>query len=135
MTNIDENVKAYLIACLVSGIHVEYDVREFMVGIVEHMNSLPERTYWAIGDEDGVIIHDKYDAPILSLIYNGQTLKFTMFQTDEFVATEMHRDAGLMLLNVLGFIRDLDLEAYPECARNMTSVRPNQHDDNEDWSL
>ena len=134
-TIINDNVKAYLVACLVSGIHVEADPHEFMTGLVSHMNGLTERLYWATGDEDGVILHDKLDMPILSLIYNGNTLKFSMFETDDFLELGMHRDAGLMLLNILGYIREEGLQCEPECARTVQTVVPPSSDNIEDWSL
>ena len=36
---IDNYVKTYLIACLISGIHVEYDKEIFLSNLVDHMNS------------------------------------------------------------------------------------------------
>ena len=103
---IDKFVKSYLVACLVSGIHVESDPHYFMTGLVTHMNGLKDRIYWATGDEDGVILHDKFDVPILSLIYTNNVLKFSVFEQDEFLQHGMNRDAGLMLLNIIGYIRD-----------------------------
>jgi len=133
---IDNNVKAYLVACLVSGIHVEADPHEFMTGLVSHMNGLTERLYWATGDEDGVILHDKRDTPVLSLIYDGATLKFAMFETDEYLEMGMHKDAGLMLLNILGYIREEGLECEPESSRVFkTVVPPSSSGSPDDWSL
>lgn len=134
-TIIDTNVKAYLVACLVSGIHVEADPHDFMTGLVSHMNGLSERIYWATGDEDGVILHDKLDTPILSLIYNGTTLKFMMFQTDEYLSEGIQKDAGLMLLNILGYIREEGLDCEPESARVFKSVVPPSSKPSDDWSL
>jgi len=130
---INDNVKAYLVACLVSGIHVEADPHEFMTGLVSHVNELTERTYWATGDEDGVILHDKLDMPILSLIYNGTTLKFMLFETDDYLEMGMNKDAGLMLLNVLGYIKQEGLEHGPECIRKTHDVTTT--DTIDDWSL
>ena len=135
-TIINDNVKAYLVACLVSGIHVEADPHEFMTGLVSHMNGLTERLYWATGDEDGVILHDKLDIPILSLIYDGATLKFMMFETDDYLEMGMHKDAGLMLLNILGYIRETGLECEPECSRRVSTIIPPPSSDSlDDWSL
>ena len=135
-TVIDNNVKAYLVACLVSGIHVESDPHEFMTGLVSHINSLTDRLYWANGDEDGVILHDKNDTPVLSLIYDGQTLKFMMFQTEEYLATGLQKDVGLMLLNVLAYIREEGLKCEPESSRiYRTVVSPSSQESQEDWSL
>ena len=133
---IDENIKAYLIACLVSGIHVETESAEFMCGLVGYMNSLPERLYWAVGDEDGIILHDKLDNPVLSLLHDGSILKFSMLDNDEFLGSTIHREAGLMLLNILGYIRELGLDCEPECARRITTViSPQETEIAEDWSL
>ena len=135
-TIINDNVKAYLVACLVSGIHVEADPHEFMTGLVSHMNGLTERLYWANGDEDGVILHDKHDSPVLSLIYDGATLKFMMFETDEYLEMGIHKDAGLMLLNILGYIREEGLDCEPESSRvYRTVVPPPSSTSPDDWSL
>ena len=135
-TIINDNVKAYLVACLVSGIHVEADPHEFMTGLVSHMNGLTERLYWANGDEDGVILHDKHDSPVLSLIYDGATLKFMMFETDEYLEMGIHKDAGLMLLNILGYIREEGLDCEPESSRvYRTVVSPPSSTSSDDWSL
>ena len=133
---INDNVKAYLVACLVSGIHVETDPHEFMSGLVSHINGLTERLYWATGDEDGVILHDKLDMPILSLIYNGTTLKFMLFETDDYLEMGMNKDVGLMLLNVLGYIKQEGLEHGPECIRKTHDETPTDTTDTiDDWSL
>ena len=135
-TIINDNVKAYLVACLVSGVHVEADPHEFMTGLVSHINGLTERLYWATGDEDGVILHDKLDMPILSLIHDGMTLKFMLFETDDYLETGASKDAGLMLLNILGYIKEEGLECEPECYRNIsTMVPPTSSESIDDWSL
>lgn len=133
---IDDNVKAYLVACLVSGVHVVADPHEFMTGLVSHMNGLTERLYWATGDEDGIILHDKLDTPILSLIYNGTTLKFMLFGTDDYLGMGINKDAGLMLLNVLGYIKQEGLEHGPECIQKTHDVTTaGMTDTIDDWSL
>ena len=133
---IDSKVKAYLVACLVSGIHVEDDPHEFMTGLVDHMNGLIERLYWANGDEDGIILHDKHDVPVLSLTYSGQTLKFAVFEQDPFLEMGMNRDAGLMLLNILGYIRERGLTCEPEAFRvDRSIVPPPSSSSAEDWAL
>lgn len=134
---IDDNIKSYLVACLVSGIYVEDDPSDFMTGLVDHMNSLTERVYWANGDEDGVILHDKFDVPVLSLIYSNNVLKFQIFSQDEYLETGYNRDAGLMLLNILGYIQQRGLESQPECTRTYTTIIPpsSQTESADDWSL
>ena len=137
---IDNYVKSYLLACLISGIHVEYDQASFLTNLVGHINSLEDRTYWADGDEDGVIIHDKYDLPVLALRYNGQTLKFTLFTSDDPNDHEFNTNAGLMLINIIGYIKELGIEHEPECMRVETVlIPPEQHAGQtirpEDWSL
>lgn len=132
---IDDNVKAYLVACLVSGIHVEDNPNKFMTGLVEHMNELKDRIYWAIGDQDGVILHDKYDVPVMSLIYDGATLKFSVFEQDNFIDTGMQKDAGFMLLNILNYIRERNLACEPEVAYRAAKMHASAQTDQDDWSL
>jgi len=137
-TVIDPTVKSYLVACLVSGIHVEDDPHEFMTGLVDHMNGLVERLYWANGDEDGVIIHDKHDVPVLSLTYSNDVLKFAVFEQDSFLELGVNRDAGLMLLNIIGYIREKGLACEPESHRVQRTIVPppsSQSSSAEDWSL
>ena len=136
---IDDFVKSYLIACLVSGIHVESDPHFFMTGLVTHMNGLKDRVYWATGDEDGVIVHDKFDAPVLSLTYNNNVLKFMLFEQDEYFQEGLGKDAGFMLLNILGYIRDEGLQCEPVAMKTMRTVVPPTSSDEtttqDDWSL
>lgn len=138
---INDFVKSYLVACLVSGIHVEADPHFFMTGLVDHMNGLKDRVYWAQGDEDGIILHDKFDLPVLSLVYSKNVIKFTMFeQNDEYLELTSNKDAGFMLLNILGYIREQGLECQPEAMRHMKTVVPPPSTQNEtttqdDWSL
>ena len=136
---IDDFVKSYLVACLVSGIHVESDPHFFMTGLVTHMNGLKDRVYWATGDEDGVIVHDKFDAPVLSLTYNNNILKFMLFEQDEYFQEGLGKDAGFMLLNILGYIRDEGLQCEPMAMKTMRTVVPPTSSDEtttqDDWSL
>ena len=136
---IDDFVKSYLVACLVSGIHVESDPHFFMTGLVTHMNELKDRVYWATGDEDGVIVHDKFDAPVLSLTYNNNVLKFMLFEQDEYFQEGLGKDAGFMLLNILGYIRDEGLQCEPVAMKTMRTVVPPTSSDEtttqDDWSL
>ena len=133
---IDDFVKAYLVACLVSGIHVEAEPHDFMVGLVDHMNGLRDRVYWAQGDEDGVILHDKFDMPIMSLTYKDNVLSFMIFDQDEYLELGMNRDAGFMLLNIIGYIRDSNLPCEPVAMRqSKIVVPPPSQQDQEDWSL
>ncbi|HIJ11308.1 TPA: hypothetical protein HA278_04585 [Candidatus Woesearchaeota archaeon] len=111
-TLLDEKTKTYLIACIVTGIDVVYDPREFMVGLVDHMNSI-ERPYWTEGDEDGVIIHDKYDQPILSVMYTGQRMIFGSFEEDPFTAIQSRQNTAFAVLNIIDYLRKLELEFCP----------------------
>jgi len=133
---INDHMKTYLIACLVSGIHVEQDQETFLPDLITYMNSLEERTFWAVGDHDGVIIHDKFDVPILALRYNGKTLKFTVFTQDGEETPETNVVAGLMLINIIGFITELGIEHQPECMRvAKTQVSTTTQISPDDWAL
>jgi len=109
---IDEKVKTYLVACLVTGIDVEHKPDVFMAGLVEYMNKI-ERPYWTEGDEDGVIIHTKHDVPLMYIMYNGKRMTFKAFDGDEFSAFDSKKDIGYSLLNVIGYLNDLDLKFRP----------------------
>ena len=59
-----------------------------------------------------------------------------MFETDEYLEMGMHKDAGFMLLNILGYIRDEGLECEPESSRvYRTVVPPPSSTSPDDWSL
>ncbi len=109
---IDEKTRTYLTACLVTGVDVQYGQEEFMKGLVSHMNMI-ERPYWTEGDGDGVIIHDECDQPFLMLMYNGQRLTFRTFDQDEFTAMNTSKNIGFSLLNILDYIRTMNLEFCP----------------------
>jgi len=109
---IDEKTKTFLIACLVTGIDVSYDKIEFMRGLVDHMNSV-DRPYWTEGDEDGVIIHDKHDRPLLCIMYSGTRMTFNTFDQDEFTILETQTSTGFAVINIIDYIRTLELEFCP----------------------
>ena len=134
---INDFVKSYLIACLISGIHVEADPHLFMTGLVDHMNSLKDRIFWATGDEDGVILHDKFDIPILSLIYKNNILKFMIFEQEDSYEQGVNKDAGLMLLNIIGYMRDEGFDCEPVALKSASTVVPPPYHTTgqDDWSL
>ena len=102
---IDKKIKSYLVACLVTGIDVtDAKASELMPDLVSHMNST-ERIYWSQGDEDGIIIHDKNDVPLLYVMYNGNRMTFNAFDLDEFTAVESQKEIGYALLNIIGFLQ------------------------------
>ena len=111
-TIIDKQTKTFLIACLVTGIDVEYDKGDFMTGLVGHMNST-ERIYWTEGDEDGVIIHDKHDQPLLYIMYTGKRMIFRTFGEDEFTAMDSRANTTFAIVDVIDYMRTLDLEFCP----------------------
>jgi len=141
-TLLDEKTKTYLIACLVTGIDVKYDAREFMLGLVDHMNSV-ERHYWAEGDEDGVIIHDKHDQPLLSIIYTGERMIFNAFEEDPFTAVAQRTNTGFAVINIVDYLRKLELEFCPsilgseaKVAQDQTVKSDDTSDTNpEDWAM
>ena len=141
MTNdiLDEKAKTYLIACLVTGIDITEDSATLMNGLVGHLNST-ERVFWAEGDEDGVIVHDKNDVPILYLTYTGTRLKFNMFEKDEFLEIGTNKNLGYALLNIIGYFQDKGYEFGPSILgseANVVAGMTNTNDNTkpEDWSL
>ena len=101
---INEKVKSYLIACLVTGIDVESKPDALMTELVDHMNSA-ERHFWADGDEDGVIVHNKHDVPIMYIMYNGKRMTFRAFEEDDYTAMINRSDMGYALLNIMGLLQ------------------------------
>ena len=137
---IDERVKAYLVACLVAGIDVSCDQHEMMTGIVNHLNQT-ERMYWAQGDEDGVIVHDKHDIPVLYVMYDGTKLSFRAFEQDEFLERGANKNLGLAVLNIIGYLQDNAFDFGPSILgseAHVVSHIQEQETDNtepEDWAL
>ena len=109
---IDKHMTTFLIACLITGIDVESSPHELMTELVTYMNSA-ERIFWTEGDQDGVIIHDKNDQPILYVIYNGKRMTFRTFDHDEFIAIESKTNIAYALLNVIGYLRSKELQICP----------------------
>ena len=142
MTNdiLDEKSKTYLIACLVTGIDIAEDSATLMNGLVGHLNST-ERVFWAEGDEDGVIVHDKNDVPILYLAHNGTRLKFNMFEKDEFLEIGTNKNLGYALLNIIGYFQEKGYEFGPSIlgseAHVVAGITPDTGDTakSEDWAL
>lgn len=137
---LDEKTKAYLVACLVAGIDVKEIPSILMKGIVDHMNST-ERFFWTQGDEDGIIVHDKNDIPLLNILYNGTRMTFTVFDQDEFDALGNNKGIGFALLNVIGYLQknayDFDPSILGSEAHVVESAANKQRKDNnpEDWAL
>lgn len=136
---IDDNVKSYLVACLVTGVDVTEDKNILMPKLVEHMNTT-ERVYWAQGDEDGIIVHDKNDMPLLYLMYNGKRMTFRAFEQDEFDAMNTQKEIGLALLNILGFFQIEGLEYGPSVlgseSRVVANINNTQNNtDPNDWAI
>lgn len=111
-TLIDEKTKTYLIACLVTGIDINYDKPTFMNGLVDHMNKV-ERPYWTTGDEDGIIVHNKHEQPLLLISYDGARMIFRVFEEDEFTAMNTREDTALSVLNIIDYLRNLEVPFCP----------------------
>ncbi len=137
---IDNKVKSYLIACLVTGIDVESKPNVFMTELVEHMNST-ERHFWTEGDEDGIIVHDKHDVPVMYIMYNGRRMTFRAFEEDDYTAMINQSEMGYALLNVIGFLQSKNLEFQPSIMGSEKYVvehltQEQSTDTNpEDWAL
>ena len=137
---IDQKVKAYLVACLVAGIDVTCDQNELMTGIVDHLNQT-ERVYWAQGDEDGIIVHDKHDLPVLYVMYNGTRLSFRTFEQDEFLERGANKHVGLAVLNIIGYLQDNAFDFGPSILGSEAHVVAHLQQDKtdnskpEDWAL
>lgn len=140
MTVLDEKAKSYLIACLVTGIDVVEKPAVLMSGLVDHLNST-ERVFWAQGDEDGVIVHDKNDIPVLYVIFNGERITFNAFEQDEFSAFGPNKMIGFALLNIIGYLQDNAYDFSPSILGTEASVvsqmmnTTNKDEKPEDWSL
>ena len=137
---IDNKVKSYLIACLVTGIDVESKPDVFMTELVDHMNSA-ERHFWTEGDEDGIIVHNKHDVPVMYIMYNGRRITFRAFEEDDYTAMINKSEMGYALLNVIGFLQSKDLKFQPSIMGSEKHVvehlsQGHSSDPNpEDWSL
>ena len=136
---IDEKIKAYLVACLVTGIDVESEPDVLMTELVDHMNST-ERIFWTEGDEDGVIVHNKNDVPVMYITYNGRRIRFRAFEEDELDSINKHSEMGYALLNIIGFLQSKDLSFQPSIMGSERHIVETVgtltgHDSSEDWSL
>ena len=138
---LDEKAKSYLIACLVTGIDIVEDSATLMDGLVGHLNST-ERIFWAEGDKDGIIVHDKNDFPFLYLAYNGTRLKFNLFEKDEFTELNTNKNLGYALLNIIGYFQEGGYEFGPSIlgseahvVRGITNTSNEDDTNQEDWSL
>jgi len=134
-TIIDENTKSYLIACLVAGIDVIESPSILMNDIVKHLNGT-ERHFWAEGDEDGIVVHDKMDVPFMHLRYDGKTLRFGIFDLDEQSVFTANKMIGFALLNIIGYLQTDAYEFSPSIFRSDDfSTEKEDNTDPEDWAL
>ena len=135
---LDEKTKSYLIACLITGIDVVENPEVLMNDLVDHLNSA-ERVFWAQGDEDGVIVHDKHDTPVMYIMYSGDRMTFNTFDQDEFLVLSTNKMLGFALLNIIGFLQSREYEFGPSIlgseAHVVAGVLPQSDTDPEDWSL
>lgn len=137
---IDSKVKSYLIACLVTGIDVESKPDVFMTELVDHMNSA-ERHFWTEGDEDGIIVHNKHDVPVMYIMYNGKRITFRAFEEDDYTAMINKSEMGYALLNVIGFLQSKDLDFQPSIMgseKHVVEHLAQEHSTDtepEDWAL
>ena len=133
---IDRSVKSYLVACLVTGIDVTARPDIFMNELVDHLNSI-ERIYYATGDEDGIILHNKIDIPILYISFNGRRLTFRALDEDGFSAFETKQEIAIALVNIIGFLKEKDYKHMPSILNaEMYQTADTDLDDNqEDWAL
>ena len=140
MTVLDEKAKSYLIACLITGIDVVEKPTVLMNGLVDHLNST-ERVFWAQGDEDGIIVHDKHDTPVLYVIFNGERITFNAFEQDEYSAFGPNKMIGFALLNIIGYLQDNAYDFNPSILGTEASVvsqvmnATNKGENPEDWAL
>ena len=139
-TILDEKAKAYLVACLVTGIDVVEAPSVLMTGLVDHLNST-ERMFWTQGDEDGVIVHDKHDTPLLYVMFDGKRMTFNAFDQDEFDAFGNNKMIGFALLNIIGFLQENAYDFGPSIlgteAHVVEHLATQKADDTkpEDWAL
>ena len=134
---IDEKTKTYLMACMVTGVDVTYDKVEFMNDLVPYLNK-SERLYWATGDEDGIIVSNKSGEPLLLINYTGTRLTFRVFEEDEMTHLETRKDTALLMLHIIGFMRELNLEFCPSIlgSERLTAVGDDNSDTNpQDWAM
>ena len=138
---INEQVKSYLIACLVTGIDVESKPDILMNELVDHMNST-ERQFWTEGDEDGIIIHDKHDTPIMNILYDGKRMTFRAFEEDDYTSMITRPQLGYALLNIIGYLQAKDLFFQPSVMGTEKHVidrvlqqTTTDDTDPEDWAL
>ena len=137
---IDEKTKAFLVACLVTGIDVTEVSPILMDGLVTHLNST-DRVFYAVGDEDGIIVHDMADNPFMYLMYNGHRLTFTLFGEDQFLTFDTNKIIGYALLNIIGYLQNEGYDFKPSILGSEAHVIENyvakekEETTPEDWAL
>jgi len=136
---INDKVKSYLVACLVTGIDVEHKPDAFMAELVDYMNST-ERHFWTEGDEEGVIVHNKHDVPVMYVRYNGKRMTFRAFEEDDYAGMMTEPDMGYALLNIIGYLQDKGLDFRPSIMGSESHVVEHLVTDttdpnSEDWAL
>ena len=103
----DEN--RYLANMLAYGAKVQleesHSENQFMVLMVEYFNKNNERSYYAIGDIDGVVLHTSDDNPLMILTLKQDVLNFNLIDVGAVLENKsLSSAAGYMALNVVGFL-------------------------------
>ena len=135
-TIIDKNTQTYLVACLVAGIDVVEVPAILMNDLVDHLNGT-ERQFWAEGDEDGIVVHDKSDAPFMHLRYDGKTLKFGIFDVDEQSIFNTNKMVGFALIAIIGYLQRDAYEFSPSIFSTDIFIvdKEKNNTEPEDWAL
>ena len=106
-----------------------------MVGLVDHMNSV-ERHFWSQGDEDGIIVHDKKDIPLLHIMYTNNRMTFKIFEETDDYAELNKTEIGYALLNVIGYMQQEGFDFGPSILGSEAHVVGiNAGSNGEDWAL
>ncbi len=130
----DAKVKYFMINMLTKGVKISYQPEILMPGLADYINNCG-RDWYALGDEDGVIIHNAYEEPLLICIYKNDVLSFNSPFSEQFDNIEYATDIKLMLLNIIGYLSSIDKKIasshdIPTVGEEITTVIQD-----DDWSI
>ena len=131
----DPQIQYFMSRILAHGVIIKYDPHELMTGLAKHLNNC-QYGWYVVGDEDGLIVHDKLDQPLLFCIYDGEILSFRsplISQGD--LDPEYANHIAKALLNIVGHITSITgtikpVGVTPDVGEEITTV---VQDD--DWSI
>ena len=123
-----------MMAMLAHGVKIQHEPLDLMNGMIEYLNNAG-RDWYATGDEDGVILHNKFEEPLLVCIYDGSILSFRSLAIEDISKPEYAFDIKTMLINIVGYITSISDSCNPVGHSPIVGEEVTTDVQDDDWSI